>query len=753
LRARIPWGACGAALLAFLGAALTLRLWRANLSVPFRYSVVDDTKFYLSLIKGILDHGWYLNNPSLGAPFGQQFYDFPQGADNLNLLAIKGLGVLWPHAAVVINLFFLLTFPLTALAGYAVLRRLGVSTPSAVLCAVAFALLPYHFFRSDSHLLLSAYYSIPLGAYLFMRVVSGSDREPLFARRAAGGPRWLTWASRRTAWTVLICVVIASTGLYYAVFTFVVVLAGTLLALVARRGRASVAAGTLACALIAIVLAVNLEPTIVYQLEHGGNPVVTRSAGSGDELDLSLSYLILPPLHDRIAPLRHLTERYAATTPPHGYCEQCYESVGTVGSIGLLWLAVIALAACVGAPFALRRGGRYGAAAAGVAICAVVGATGGLSSLLRVFVTADIRAWNRLSVMIAFFSLIAVGLLLDEARAWLRARWWGAGAFALLVVALLALTVYEETSSTFAPPYAADAREYSSDARFVTAVEHRLPAGASVLELPYVPFPEGYQPFMSPGQTIPFSDAVDFEYEPVRDYVHSAHLRFSYGAMKGRSGDWESQLAAKPLVLAVAGAAAAGFQGAVIDPRGYPGSLAARMRTTLTRMLGVAPVLSPDRDRLFYDLRPYQRRMRALSTTAQRRALRKAVLYPIRTACTAGALTLTNPSATTRPATLTATVDAPRPFSLRLIVPGSPAARIVLHIERPTTALRVRLKVPPGVSRVALSAGGSGIAAQATVVAPTVIDRAFAPFAEPRLEALRTGVVGPPCAAVTPRFG
>ncbi len=717
--------------------------------MPLHYSGLDDTKFYLSLIKGILDHGWYLTNPDLGAPFGQQLYDFPQGADNLNLLAIKGLGAIWPHAAVLINLFFLLTFPLTALAAYAVLRRLEISTASAVFCAVAFALLPYHFFRSDSHLMLSAYYSIPLGAFLFMRVVGG---EPLFARSVAHRPRWLTWASRRTGWTVLTCVVIASTGLYYAVFAFVVVLSGTLLALVARRGRATVGAGVLTCVLIATVLAVNLEPTIAYELEHGGNPAVTRSAGVGDDLDLSLSYLILPPLHDRIAPLRRLTERYAASTPPHGYCEQCFESVGTIGSIGLLWLAVIALAACVGAPFGLRRGGRYGAAAAGVAVCVVIGATGGLSSLVRVFVTADIRAWNRLSVMIAFFSLIAVGLLLDEARGWLRARRWGAGMFGLLVVALLALSVYEQTSPWFVPQYRADAREYGSDAQFVAGIQRRLPARASVLELPYEPFPEGYQPFMSPGQTIPFNDSVNFEYEPARDYVHSDRLRFSYGAMKGRPADWEAQLAAKPLVLAVAGAAAAGFQGAVVDPRGYPGSLGATMRTTLTRMLGAQPVLSPDRDRLFFDLRPYQRRMRGLGTTAQHRALRLAVLYPIRTACSTGRLTLTNPSTGAREATLTATVAAPRRVvSLGLRLPDS--SRVAVRVARRRPTFNVRLQVPPGVSRVGISVLGSASASPASLIAPTVIDSAFGPFAALRLETLRTGVVGPPCAMVRPKSG
>jgi len=747
LRSRLSWGACGAALLAILGAALALRLWRADLAVPLRYSANDDTKFYIALIKGILDHGWYLTNPSLGAPFGQQLYDFPQGADNLNLLAIKGLGVIWPHAAVVINLFFLLTFPLTALAAYAVLRRLGISSPSAVVCAVAFALLPYHFFRSDSHLLLSAYYSIPLGAYLFMRVLAG---EPLFSLGPTRRRRWTRWASRRTGWTVLICVVIGSTGLYYAVFAFVLVLAGALLALVARRGRAAVGAGLLSCALIAAVLAVNLAPTIVYQLEHGGNAEVTRSAGAGDGLDLSLSYLILPPLHDRIAPLRHVTEQYAASTPPHGYCEQCYESLGTVGSIGLLWLAVVALAACVGAPLALRRRGRYGAAAAGVAVCILVGATGGLSSLLRVFVTADIRAWNRVSVLIAFFSLIAVGLLLDTAREWLRVRRLGGALFGLLLAVLLATTIYEQTSSFFVPAYAKNAREYNSDGRFVAGIERRLPAQAEVFELPYVPFPEGYQPFMGPGQTIPFSENINFEYELARDYIHSTRLRFSFGAMKGRPADWEAQLAAKPLVLAVAGAAAAGFQGVVVDPRGYPGALATTMESTLRRMLGVEPILSPDRGLRFYDLRPYQRRMRTTNTLAQLRALRLAVLYPLRTDCSPGRLTLTNPSAGARSATLTASVSTSRRIELELTLPDGARVRrrILAGAGGRASGLHVRVRVPPGSSSVGLSVSRGSPASQVRLIAPTVVERAFAPFAQRRLEALRTGVVGPPCASV-----
>ena len=50
-----------------------------------------------------------------------------------------------------------------------------------------------------------------------------------------------------------------------------------------------------------------------------------------------------------------------------------------------------------------------------------------------------------------------------------------------------------------------------------------------------MPYPEGYQPNSAPGQTLPFSEITNFEYELGRPYIQSHGLSFSYGAMKGRA--------------------------------------------------------------------------------------------------------------------------------------------------------------------------------------------------------------------------
>ncbi len=266
-------GALATAVLAVSGAFLALALWRADLGVPLRYTQMDDTKFYFGVVKDILDHGWYQHNPDLGAPFGLGLYDFPQGADNLNFLLIKALGLVAHGYGLVTNLFFLLTFPLTALAAYYAGRRLGLRPAVACVCGVLFSLLPYHFYRHESQVLLSAYYAAPLGAYLFLALF-GAD--PLLERRP-GGPRALAWASGRTLATFAICLVIGSAGLYYAAFSVLLLLAGTLVALVAHRGRGAVLAGAVCAAVIGLTLAANLSPSLLYTARHGTNSQIART--------------------------------------------------------------------------------------------------------------------------------------------------------------------------------------------------------------------------------------------------------------------------------------------------------------------------------------------------------------------------------------------------------------------------------------------------------------------------------------------
>jgi phosphoglycerol transferase len=65
-----------AAVLCLLIVCVFFKIWHADLRVPFYYS--GDAAFFASSTKGVMENGWYWRNPSLGAPDGQQMYDFPR---------------------------------------------------------------------------------------------------------------------------------------------------------------------------------------------------------------------------------------------------------------------------------------------------------------------------------------------------------------------------------------------------------------------------------------------------------------------------------------------------------------------------------------------------------------------------------------------------------------------------------------------------------------------------------------------------
>ena len=150
-----------------------------------------------------------------------------------------------------------------------------------------------------------------------------------------------------------------------------------------------------------------------------------------------------------------------------------------------------------------------------------------------------------------------------------------------------------------------------------------------MFQLPYVPFPEGYPQTPVGGPVATYAT----KYEPLRGYLHSSTLRWSYGAMKGTSADWPAHLATQPLSLVIPAVAAAGFAGVWVDPAGFSSQKASRVRSALQSVLGVSPLVSPDGDLWFYDLRPYLAALERTLTAGQISALRERTLHAPITSC------------------------------------------------------------------------------------------------------------------------
>ena len=177
--------------------AILLRVWDMPMRLPF--DTRSDATLISAMVKTIEERGWYLNQPRLGAPFGQQFYDFPHGGESFQLFAMKVLVTVTGDWGLAINLYFLLGFGVLAAVTFLVLRHLRFGPVVAGIAALIFTFMPYHFTHGEMHLWRSTYYSAPLAALLLVwatawreRFLDGPGAGGLEGASGAtcGGPGW-----------------------------------------------------------------------------------------------------------------------------------------------------------------------------------------------------------------------------------------------------------------------------------------------------------------------------------------------------------------------------------------------------------------------------------------------------------------------------------------------------------------------------------------------------------------------------------
>jgi hypothetical protein len=593
-------------------AALAIKLWRADFSAPLRPGA--DATQVLMLAKAIIDHGWYLHIPELGAPYGLSLADFPAAAgDTFSMLLFRFFALFTSNPAVVVNLYFLAGFPLVALSAVLVLRRLGVSRPTSAVIAALYALLPPHFLRGEQHLFLGAYISAPIGCYLILRTLGD---KPLFVR-ARSGSGLSNWISRGNLAPLALCVLIGALGSDYAIFTIALILVCSLIGVAWTRHPRRLVSPAVLCAAIAVTLAVQYLPTIIYHASHGPNLVAGRRNPFESEIyGLKVAALVLPLPQDRIAPLATIGRAYAAQEddlgPPNEDSRDALGLIATVGFLGLLALGVGAI---------VRRGPPSGVptlanrAALATIVAVLAGVAGGFPILFAIFVTPEVRAWNRIAVFIGFFAMLAVALALDRLRSRLigdRSRRWAAWA---VLPAVLLFGVFDQTNNgpAFVPPYAKYAASADSTAALVTRIEGELPRGASVWQLPYTGFPE------TP------THAAELPYDQLVPYLYSHGLNWSGGALKGRATDWQARLAGQPTATLLPGVTAAGFDGVLVDRRAYRDNGAATVRA-LTRLVGRPSIVSHDGRYAFFDLQRYGRELSGRVGPARLAALARATV-------------------------------------------------------------------------------------------------------------------------------
>jgi phosphoglycerol transferase len=533
--------------------------WHWNPRAPLVFD--GDALFYLAQTKSTVDNGWWWYNPLIGAPLGLHALTFPQNT-NVDQVIVWTVSRFTDHIGLVANTSWILMVALSAVTATWGLRRLGVSAAAAGVAAVLFALTPFALYRHLGHFAL-VIYLLPIPATIGVLLASG-----------AGNERWPT-----RAWIVPLagCVLVGFDYIYFAFFGAFLVLVATIVGAAVARSGMPVRKGAIFLTVIALATALNMVPNMIAWQTYGRPKGVTHIASESETYGLKVRHLVSPTGDTWFPPLQAWLDRERAARFSNDN-ENITARLGLVTAISFVGLlGVLIFPSAV--PLDERR--RRVRAAALLAMAAVLLATvGGIGSLFSLFVTADVRSYNRISPFIAFFSIAGLALWLDRPGGRLRPHVRTAILAAVLVVGLAdqmpALRGRNLASSSIEADFAA----VSS---FVATLEHHLPDQAMVFQLPTRPYP------LDPG------DNPIGVYSQFKPYMTSHHLRWSYPAMNPDQLKWERAANALPEAELPRYLAHEGFSAILITRDGFPDRGEQRERLLTDPAAGATVLATSDR--------------------------------------------------------------------------------------------------------------------------------------------------------------
>ncbi len=587
--------------------AVITKQWLLPANVPRAYA--NDSVVYLAWVETMIEEGSYLHNSRVGQPLGTDWRGFPTSDGWLNWQVLRLLTWLNPDPAWALNWFYWISFPLVALSAFAVARLLGLSRVAAAPVAVLYDFLPYHILRFHmercEHVFLAAYFIVPWSVFACLRW-----RAPNAGRR--GLPVYYGLA------------VLTGRGHgYYAFFAAVLMLTAGIYG--ARNDRrwspfvhsviwGAVAAGTLLLTML---------PEIRYARTAPHNPdAPTRNPAEAEEYGLKIAQLILPVPGHQVPALAKFRAMYQASSPLVNENETA--ALGVVGSVGLLFLLARAVFRRTGAPETPTD-----LLAVLALVIVLLAAVGGFASAInwgQYFAGMQpwVRGYNRISVFLAFVSLLALGALADTY--WRRlASFRGRVAFTAGAVVVTAAALIDQTPRAVTRRYAENAAHYESDREFFPRLEAQASPGDFVFILGYRYYPE-----------CPTEPLIGYDH--FRPYLHTKSLTFSYGALRGEPNvAWCMTMSAKPPAEMTEHLARMEAHGLLVYRPGYTDQ-GKKIEEAAEAATGVRPIVSPDQQFAFYDLRIVRERLKAQTPANEWSRTKARLRHPLVPVCRTGFL-------------------------------------------------------------------------------------------------------------------
>jgi phosphoglycerol transferase len=561
-------------------------LWLVDLQTPILGS--GDYYYVLSSYKTLIETGLTFTNPLTGMPFGARLTDFYSGDIFFSFITVI-MSTIYKDPAEIHNLIYLGGFPLTALTALYTLKKINIPFYLALPGSISFAFLPFHLLRYAHG--LATYFIVPLGLLLFHEAYSGSlsiakiDTNRKKIHFNLKQPRlWLS---------VLICIITASSSVYFTFFISAIGVASALRCLFDSK-RADRFNRSISCFFLVFVMLVSTLATAApFLLQSSPVSPFQRYPQESEVYGLKIIQLLLPSVTHRLPQFVQAAQIYNTTSTSVN--ENYTASLGIIGSLGFLYSL-----------FFLFRVRNENAESVDIyfgfvnVICVFLATVGGFGAVIAYLLLPSIRAYNRISVLIGFVSIASFCLMITRLIEYVASLKFIENQvkhfiipLGLAVILLVGVFIDQCNYPNFVENYNSLKEVFLSEKRFAKKIEKTMPEGAMIFQLPFMEFPE----------VVPINNMKS--YDPFKPYIHTSGLRWSYGDIKGgKSSEWNKFTALLPIEQGLQRLAAAGFSGIYIDRFGYQDS-GNVIESDIRQYVMTPPIVSENTRFVFYDLRSF----------------------------------------------------------------------------------------------------------------------------------------------------
>lgn len=549
-------------LVACILSCISIRLWEINLSAP--PGIGGDGTLFLMLSKSIHENGL------MGAYFNQYI-----GTNGSTLIDVPFLDYIlifqvWLTDIIGGNIFtgyyflYIMTFGLCAISMSVLIDRFHINWAINICASIIYAIAPYHFLRGFGHITLSNYFAIPLGIYLCFSILEEDLKNLKIMRK------------------IILCLLACIVGLsqlYYAFFILILMCIALLVKFFKEMKisivihEAIILYTTVACVIAGLL------PKLIYGHFFGANTIASVRVPFEAELyGLKIIQLLLPAYYERIPGLHEEANFYNTTAPL--VTENTMASLGLIASIGFLLLCGWLLYSFITGKNKTEFSNRMNYTALSVLVLVLYCTIGGFGTIFNYLITPQIRALNRVSIVISALSILALALVVQHLLIKRKILLYP---FMLLT---LIIGIYDQLL-LLGPGWQGKTNQYQD---FFEDVEDDLDSGDTVYQLPYMSFPE----------CVPVHNLADYTH--FMGYLYTDNIHWSYGSVIGREDISKNVLYDGGMSTNfIENLKENQFQGVYIDTYGYEDGGKEIIRY-YNEELGLTPLISDDSRLYFYKL-------------------------------------------------------------------------------------------------------------------------------------------------------